>query len=344
MTPAALAGYLIVPLLGAAVAAGPAITRPTVQFGVRVPPGHTGAPVIRQTRSAFIWRTSVIAAVATAAAFGSWGHGSWWLARIILGLELVADLVCFELARRRLRAVKATEAWFAGQRQTVVADTSWRTDPPRFPVWWLVPALAVIAATVVGRLTAGHPPARTPLAGYAPVLAQLWVTGLWTGLLLLVYRSRPELDTADPARSLQRYRALLGTITRAALTFLALIDAGLLLAALRQWRVFGLDGAARWLLVLPFAAGLAFFLVVWFRAGRTWVTAGGRRGGADRDDDRFWKGGLLYVNHNDPAVMVAARFGIGWTLNFGNRAAWLLVGSVAGIPAGLIVLRFTAGL
>jgi uncharacterized membrane protein len=343
MTPATVFGYAIVPLLGAAVTVGPAVTRPTVQFGVRVPPEHTGSPVVRQTRSAFIWRTAVIAVVATAVTFASWGHGSWWLARIFLAGELAADLVCYQLARRRLRAVKDSEAWFAGHRQTVVADTSWRTDPLRFPVWWLAPAVAVIVATVVVRVTAGHPPARVVLAGYGVVVAQLWVTGLWTGLLLAVYRSRPELDTADPARSLQRYRTLLGTITRAAYGFLALIDAGLLLAGLRQWRVSG-TGVPIWLPVLPFAVGLAAFLVVWFRAGRTWVTAGGRRGGADRDDDRFWKGGLIYVNPGDPALMVGARFGIGWTLNFGNRAAWVLVVCILGIPIGLIVLRFAAGL
>jgi uncharacterized membrane protein len=36
--------------------------------------------------------------------------------------------------------------------------------------------------------------------------------------------------------------------------------------------------------------------------------------GTDRDDDRFWKASLLYVNRDDPAVVVAARFGAGWTL------------------------------
>jgi uncharacterized membrane protein len=62
-------------------------------------------------------------------------------------------LGCFWVARRKIAAVKNADGWFAGLRQTVVTDTSWRTDPPRFPVRWLIPALAVIAATVaVGAL------------------------------------------------------------------------------------------------------------------------------------------------------------------------------------------------
>ncbi len=59
-----------------------------------------------------------------------------------------------------------------------------------------------------------------------------------------------------------------------------------------------------------------------------------RATGTDRDDDRFWKAGLLYVNRDDPALMVGARFGVGWTLNVGNPAAWLIIaGIVAGRPA-----------
>jgi uncharacterized membrane protein len=42
-----------------------------------------------------------------------------------------------------------------------------------------------------------------------------------------------------------------------------------------------------------------------------------------RDDDRFWVGGLIYVNRDDPAIFVPKRLGLGWTLNFGNRRARL---------------------
>src|SRR5438270_9851935 len=75
------------------------------------------------------------------------GHWPSWLTRLILLPELAACLGCFWIARRKIAAVKNAEGWFTGLRQTVVADTSWRTDPPRYPARWLIPALAVIAAT-----------------------------------------------------------------------------------------------------------------------------------------------------------------------------------------------------
>jgi uncharacterized membrane protein len=38
------------------------------------------------------------------------------------------------------------------------------------------------------------------------------------------------------------------------------------------------------------------------------------------DDDRNWKGGMIYVNRDDPALWVPKRFGVGWTVNLGRPA------------------------
>jgi hypothetical protein len=63
------------------------------------------------------------------------------------------------------------------------------------------------------------------------VLGQIYATGLWTGLLVLVYRSRPDLDTGDPAASLRSYRKALGVFARAGLVLLACVDLTILLVA-----------------------------------------------------------------------------------------------------------------
>jgi len=43
----------------------------------------------------------------------------------------------------------------------------------------------------------------------------------------------------------------------------------------------------------------------------------------DGRPDSSWKWGMFYVNPDDPAIFVEKRFGIGYTLNFGNRWTWL---------------------
>jgi uncharacterized membrane protein len=77
------------------------------------------------------------------------------------------------------------------------------------------------------------------------------------------------------------------------------------------------------------------------------LASGGGLGSAtvtDWDDDRFWKGGLVYVNRDDPAIMVGSRFGFGWTFNLGNPTAWLVVAGILAAPAGLAVIRAVAGI
>lgn len=55
-------------------------------------------------------------------------------------------------------------------------------------------------------------------------------------------------------------------------------------------------------------------------------------------EDRFWKAGLIYWNPADSAVMVPKRDGIGYTVNLGRPAAWLLLAVVLLLPLGLLLL------
>jgi uncharacterized membrane protein len=355
MSAGSLAGIFPVLSVGALMCSMPAVTRPTVQFGVRVPRERAGAPVIRRERRAYYWRTAAIGACCTVVAVATMGYGSWWLSKIILLLELAASLGCFLVARRRIAAVKNADGWFAGLRQTVVTDTGWRTDPPRFPVRWLVPALAVMAATVaVGALRypalpayivngSGHRVLKSAVSVLI-VAGQLYFTAVYSGLMLIVHRSRPDIDAADPAASTLRYRRFLAVITRALLTLAALADASLLLVALPDWQVYRLSGIGRALPALPFAAGVLLLAAVAARAGQGGSRLNGNvRGlvlaaGTDRDDDRFWKAGLLYVNRDDPAIVVGARFGVGWMPNLGNPVAWLFIAGFGAWWAGVAVL------
>jgi uncharacterized membrane protein len=408
MSASSLVTIVTVPFYGGLLCVAPAITRPTLQFGVRIPAGRAGAPVIRRERRAYFWRTAAIGVCCTVAAVLTHGYGSWWLGRIILLLELAADLGCFQIARKNIAAAKNAEGWFAGLRQTVTTDTSWRTDPPRFPVRWLLPALMAIAATIIvgavrypglpARLPAGwgggHHAPKSIVTAFALVVGQLYVTALWTGLMLIVYRSRPDIESADAAESTRRYRKYLAAITKAVLTLLALVNVTLLLATLPRWQVYRLSGIAFALPLLPLVAGLLILAVVAVRVGQggsslprvspaqiggarlslvspghvrdarpsrltpvptrearlSRVSAGpdagpgrGSPARTDRDDDRFWKAGLFYVNRDDPAVMVGNRFGVGWTFNFGNRIAWLILAGMIAAPAGLAAILAAVG-
>jgi uncharacterized membrane protein len=363
MTGQALSGTITVPIAGVLMVFAAVVSRRTSAFGVRIPyPERPTPPVIRRQRLLYLRRTTLVCVCATAIVLIAWGHGSWWFSRIVLAGEVVANLVCLRLARRNIIAVKNAEDWYAGLRQEVVTDTGWRENPPRFPVAWLLPALTVLVATlIIGILRYPHLPARlprigsggggplvpkSPVAVFAVVIGQAYVIALWTWNLNLMYRARPEIEARDPAGSAARHRALLAATAKAILTLIALLNVTLLLVALRQWRLWMVPAG---LIVVPFLAGLIVLVVVLWRAARSWRYSAGAAGPAaaegvaDRDDDRFWKLGVAYVNKDDPAVVVAARFGIGWTLNWANPRAWLLIAGILAVPAGLAVIGLATG-
>lgn len=66
------------------------------------------------------------------------------------------------------------------------------------------------------------------------------------------------------------------------------------------------------------------------------MTAGGRTA-------EHWKGGLFYVNAQDPALWVPKRLGIGYTLNFARREAWAVLGLILSIPLVILLLVAVVG-
>ena len=57
-------------------------------------------------------------------------------------------------------------------------------------------------------------------------------------------------------------------------------------------------------------------------------------------DNTHWVWGLFYINRDDPSLMLESRFGIGYTVNYGNRIAVLYVVTALALLVGLIVLGF----
>ena len=76
------------------------------------------------------------------------------------------------------------------------------------------------------------------------------------------------------------------------------------------------------------------------QGGSRAAVAAGAAPVGDRTPDACWKWGLLYVNPADPSILVEKRFGIGYTLNFGNRWTWVVLALLLLAPAaGFILFR-----
>ncbi|WP_269855424.1 DUF1648 domain-containing protein [Streptomyces sp. RPT161] len=354
------AGLLVDPLLGLVITAlvwlTPSLTSPTLPFGVRIPAARVNAPVIAEQRGRYRWMVGVggagvIAVCTTLTAtthFGFPGMSPLLLAALALA--------AFARANRAIAAVKRDEDWYRGLRQGVVADTSLRTETERFPWLWSIPALLIVAATAVtGVVVYPSVPERLPVhfnaVGHADnyatksigsvfflVFTQAGVTALLLGLSWFSFRARPELDPARPVDSARRHRRFSVRAVVCLLLLAACVNLSMFVAAWSMWHTGSLSP---FLVLLPLLVGLLVVVGVALRTGQ----AGSRLPAADgaarepetgmvqRDDDRYWHvAGSFYANRTDPSLMVQKRSGFGWTFNFGNPRALVLLVLIVGVP------------
>jgi uncharacterized membrane protein len=78
--------------------------------------------------------------------------------------------------------------------------------------------------------------------------------------------------------------------------------------------------------------------VIWFALSSNWAASA-----AEVTPDDCWRLGAFYYNPQDPALMVQRRFGLGYTLNFANPKAWVLLAMMLGLlillPISMKLLR-----
>jgi uncharacterized membrane protein len=58
----------------------------------------------------------------------------------------------------------------------------------------------------------------------------------------------------------------------------------------------------------------------------------------NRQNLRYWKAGMFYVNREDPSIFVEKMEGVGYTLNFGHPASWLFFAILLFFPLAIALL------
>jgi uncharacterized membrane protein len=344
----------------------PALVPRSVPFGVRIPGGRAEEPVIARQRRTYRCGVAAITVAVSAVVLATGNRPP--LGGLGAAAELAGGFALFQVSRRRIMAAKHREHWFAGLRQVVVTDTSLRTDPEPYPWRWAAPSIALTAATVViGILRYPHLPARlavhfdaagqadryaptSPGMAFGPVAGQVLGTALLAGLAALVLRSKAQLDAEDAQTAGARHRRFVSSGARALLLMAACSSVAVLLASLTAWKVIDLARLGGALLSIVPLLGVVVLVAVLVRVGqngsrlRIRADPGGpgsarRTAAVNRDDDRYWWMGLLYFNRDDPSLLVAHRFGLGWTLNLARPAAWAIIAATLGGPLITALIR-----
>ena len=149
------------------------------------------------------------------------------------------------------------------------------------------------------------------------------------GVALLTGRAKRGLRLDDGSSlvaqnryrtAMSRYLAVLGLLVTTMLASLSVTSV--------QWAL----GERKTLPMAVLFVGVAIFLFA--MGGAAWLAIRYGQGGSRLEnargtapltdglaDNRLWKLGAIYVNRDDPSWLVEHRFGLGYTLNFGNPKA-----------------------
>jgi uncharacterized membrane protein len=198
----------------------------------------------------------------------------------------------------------------------------WNEIPPRFPVHWgLNGQPNGWASRTLGGVYG-------PQGGGALLCAMLIL--IWYGIL---YGTRQVQAAGPAARNEAKFRRIQLLCLLSAEYLLAFTFTWASLLPLRSTPGSSPPGFGLFLLgTLVYICGIVALLLYagqggtrLARSSEALATIPGAAPAGDRTLDNCWKLGLLYVNRDDPAIVVEKRFGIGYTLNLGHPLTWVVL-------------------
>lgn len=350
MTILMLVLILIIPM-GIILTFIPILTRKTESFGVSIEAKHHDLPAIQSMRKSFmVWMgfgTLAIAAISIALAAIVDEEAIGWLLPVLTSLVLVLHTTLYLRFHFRMKKFKKEHGLLSSEVvQKVVVDTSFHQKKRVFSSLWLLPHLAVAAITawigiyyydsfpeqiVMQTDLQGNPTNivdKTYMTVLWPVILQLFMIGTFWIVNYSIAASKQQIDAANPQVSLQQsiifrrkwsgFLMFAGFLLVVLFGFISLqqlleFDIYVMLAGTLVITAFILFGSIR----LSFMTG---------QGGSRIKIAGGQAASQEvnRDDDRYWKLGVIYFNPQDPTLFLEKRFGVGWTINFARPLAWMI--------------------
>ena len=289
----------------------PTWRRNGIWFGVTVAPDYPSSPEGLATLRAF--RTAVWLLGLAAVALALLGPFGPWTLPVAMQLEVVGMFGAMLVARRRTRPHAV--------RPESTRAASLLEPPETMPLGVAGPLVPLAILGAAG----GYSYTEGTLRAAAPVL----LSGAFQTALMLfmgfgILRRSPRARVPANATATIRFRRVMVEY---------MIVASWAMAALLAAMVVG-PGTPPWLFTLIFPALAVPYIWRLVRLGRT------TGGGGDGTPDECWKLGMFYFNPADPAIFVEQRFGIGYTVNFANRATWVFFGVIVALSFSPMLLQY----
>lgn len=357
MTPQLLTvfNFFVLFFAGSIYIAMPYLTRRTESFGISITEDIYHSAQMKGIRRQYAKMASItVLVILSGTLFLFMQAGEQGKLYVYLGgffLMLTALFLLYLRFHFLVKKLKEREQWTQGKKQLTIIDTQFRNRRlTHSNLFFLIPFVIILFSawftwTNYDRIPdilvmqydfQGNPSTfrdKSPLAVFWPNLMQLAMLGLFIFVNYIISHAKQQVNPANPEDSLQRneiFRRKWSAFTIASGTLMVL-----LFSFTQLTFIFPVPPAVS----IGVMMGFTLIILTWalylsFRVGqggsriRTVVDSQGNT--IDRDLDQYWKLGQFYYNPDDPAVFLEKRFGIGWSINFGNPKGWLYL-------AGLVI-------
>ncbi|MBC3887953.1 DUF1648 domain-containing protein [Acetobacterium paludosum] len=336
-----------------ATAFTPYFVRKNICFGISIPESEYDNPqfkALRRDYSIGCLATGLIIGIGSAVCY-RWipAEKAMWIQIEGMFLYLVISMLMYFFMRSKIKAIKQASDWKIETK--TVTEISQKSDKTINIRWYLV-YLAIIAITVLATVLK-YPslpeqiPVHFNIAGEVDRYAQksigtvaiMPVIQLLIGMLFAAINVAIRMSKRQG--NFQKSNVFRGVMS---MTLFAIGLMVMLLLTCVQFSMMTIL-SEKLISVLPLAFLIAIFVICAYLAIK--VGQGGSRlkGTGNQpenmiDDDSHWIGGFLYFNKNDPSLFVEKRFGIGYTLNFGNKKSLIAIGVIIVLIGALLALPF----
>ena len=336
----------------------PDAVRKDICFGIRIPDNGIDEDAVKSAKSDYRKRYLVSCGmymiIVLAAA---WYNYSEWFMAVAMVIFILLLYINYYISYRNMKHVKEN-AGRVEHKEYVIVDTDFRNKKNKIrvsPLWFLIPFGFAIADFISGIVFYPSIPQKVAvhwnIAGtpdgfveksYRTVMQMPVNLVVITSIMYIAYwfvkRAKQQTDTKNSSESIQRnvkFRYASSAYIAGISIAVAVIE------SMSYCKATGILAISRslyeavYVLFMIAVMVSTLLLIVLVGQGGSRLKLGGREKkvytGQERNDDQLWKMGLFYYNPADPSIMVEKRFGIGWTINFGNKAA--LVGFIVLIAA-----------
>ena len=338
-------------LLGAIQIFIPYMLKSTIVFGVTIPTSQIKHATVNQTKKtysvamAIIWLLMIVS-------YSIWGlsinqNGEL---QIVVGvftmlLFILISLLFYTYFHRKLQVEKQQKQWGADLTEVKIASTNKQDDMLPLSYFWslaLVSVILIIYTYYQYPLLPQQVPTHWGPSGEADAFTEKnYFSVISLPLIMLVTqilfatisegtkRSGVKISALNMQKSAynqgkkRQYTSRFLFLTAFLIT---LLFSFLLLTTIHHAAIGKNFMLAIFIgfIVLTFM-GSTIFSIKFSKLNKEIAPSNMSNGLTDLDDDRYWKGGLVYFNKEDPSLFVEKRFGIGWTINFARPTGYIIL-------------------